>query len=244
MLEKRLYQERPPRHEYRLTEKGLDLWPTIVALMSWGDRYAPPAGRPARPARAPRLRRQRSTSTASARDCGARVTARECTGAAGHRGRLPPKRSRCCAGARGRRRSDQRGALAGHARARHDQVEAGLLSARSRAARRRGSRSRASARRAIPGSPASDSTMPAPSSAGSVRSTTSTHGRPARASRSPLAQTLSVGDQLDLVPGAGERALHARAEQQVGAQHEHPRHRYWARRRRNSSRADWGRPHI
>jgi DNA-binding HxlR family transcriptional regulator len=46
VLEKRLYQERPPRHEYRLTEKGLDLWPTIVALMQWGDRYAVPAGGP------------------------------------------------------------------------------------------------------------------------------------------------------------------------------------------------------
>ncbi len=47
MLEKRLYQEHPPRHEYRLTEKGLDLWPTIVALMHWGDRHAtPPAGPP------------------------------------------------------------------------------------------------------------------------------------------------------------------------------------------------------
>jgi DNA-binding HxlR family transcriptional regulator len=45
VLERCLYQEHPPRHEYRLTEKGLDLWPTIVALMQWGDRYAvPPAG--------------------------------------------------------------------------------------------------------------------------------------------------------------------------------------------------------
>jgi DNA-binding HxlR family transcriptional regulator len=45
VLEKRLYQERPERYEYRLTEKGLDLWPTIVALMQWGDRYAGlPAG--------------------------------------------------------------------------------------------------------------------------------------------------------------------------------------------------------
>jgi DNA-binding HxlR family transcriptional regulator len=47
VLEKRLYQERPRRYEYRLTEKGIDLWPTIVALMRWGDRYAPPAGGPA-----------------------------------------------------------------------------------------------------------------------------------------------------------------------------------------------------
>jgi DNA-binding HxlR family transcriptional regulator len=27
------------RHEYRLTQKGFDLYPTLVALMEWGDRY-------------------------------------------------------------------------------------------------------------------------------------------------------------------------------------------------------------
>jgi DNA-binding HxlR family transcriptional regulator len=27
------------RHEYRLTAKGLDLYPVLVALMEWGDRY-------------------------------------------------------------------------------------------------------------------------------------------------------------------------------------------------------------
>ncbi len=47
VLERRLYQEHPARYEYRLTEKGLDLWPTIVSLMQWGDRYAvPDAGPP------------------------------------------------------------------------------------------------------------------------------------------------------------------------------------------------------
>jgi len=47
VIEKRLYQDRPPRYEYRLTEKGLDLWPAIVGLMNWGDRHAAtPAGPP------------------------------------------------------------------------------------------------------------------------------------------------------------------------------------------------------
>ncbi len=46
VLERRLYRERPPRYEYRLTEKGLDLWPTMVALMKWGDRHAAPAAGP------------------------------------------------------------------------------------------------------------------------------------------------------------------------------------------------------
>ena len=39
LLERRRYQERPPRHEYVLTERGLELWPAIVALMQWGDRH-------------------------------------------------------------------------------------------------------------------------------------------------------------------------------------------------------------
>ncbi len=35
------------RYEYRLTEKGLDLYPILVALMHWGDQYAgQPAGPP------------------------------------------------------------------------------------------------------------------------------------------------------------------------------------------------------
>jgi DNA-binding HxlR family transcriptional regulator len=50
ILERRPYRERPERHEYFLTEKGLDLWPAIVALMQWGDRHLPlpPGGPPMR----------------------------------------------------------------------------------------------------------------------------------------------------------------------------------------------------
>ncbi len=33
------YQDRPPRFEYRLTEKGIDLYPVIVAMLRWGDRW-------------------------------------------------------------------------------------------------------------------------------------------------------------------------------------------------------------
>lgn len=33
------YQDRPLRHEYRLTPKGMDLSPALVALMRWGDRW-------------------------------------------------------------------------------------------------------------------------------------------------------------------------------------------------------------
>ena len=40
ILDRVPYQERPVRHEYRLTAKGRDLSPALVALMRWGDRWA------------------------------------------------------------------------------------------------------------------------------------------------------------------------------------------------------------
>ncbi len=40
------YSERPPRHEYRLTDKGRDLWPVLTAMRRWGDRHAAPNGPP------------------------------------------------------------------------------------------------------------------------------------------------------------------------------------------------------
>jgi DNA-binding HxlR family transcriptional regulator len=33
------YQERPTRYEYRLTEKGLDLFPVMISIVHWGDRH-------------------------------------------------------------------------------------------------------------------------------------------------------------------------------------------------------------
>jgi len=39
ILERVPYHDRPARFEYRLTEKGVDLWPVMIALLQWGDRY-------------------------------------------------------------------------------------------------------------------------------------------------------------------------------------------------------------
>lgn len=39
ILNRRPYQERPARDEYRLTLKGRDLWKVSVALREWGDRW-------------------------------------------------------------------------------------------------------------------------------------------------------------------------------------------------------------
>ncbi len=47
VLRRVAYQEHPVRHEYRLTDKGLDLHPVVMAIVHWGDRhYAGEAGPP------------------------------------------------------------------------------------------------------------------------------------------------------------------------------------------------------
>jgi DNA-binding HxlR family transcriptional regulator len=57
------------RYEYRLTEKGLDLFPIVVALMQWGDRWSAGADGP--------------PVELSHRDCGDRLAV-ELRCAAGH----------------------------------------------------------------------------------------------------------------------------------------------------------------
>jgi DNA-binding HxlR family transcriptional regulator len=44
ILERRPYQDRPLRHEYVLTEKGLGLQPVLLSLVAWGDRWMDEAG--------------------------------------------------------------------------------------------------------------------------------------------------------------------------------------------------------
>jgi DNA-binding HxlR family transcriptional regulator len=39
ILERVAYSERPPRSEYRLTDKGRELAVPLLALMQWGDRH-------------------------------------------------------------------------------------------------------------------------------------------------------------------------------------------------------------
>ena len=46
VLEKVPYQQRPVRYEYRLTAKGADLSPALIALMRWGDHWYAAAGPP------------------------------------------------------------------------------------------------------------------------------------------------------------------------------------------------------
>ena len=39
VLEKRRYQDHPPRYEYRLTERGHELYPALIALITWGEKW-------------------------------------------------------------------------------------------------------------------------------------------------------------------------------------------------------------
>lgn len=47
VLTKVAYQQNPVRYEYRLTQKGLDLYPVIMSIVHWGDVHmADRKGRP------------------------------------------------------------------------------------------------------------------------------------------------------------------------------------------------------
>ena len=47
MLRRVEYQQRPVRHEYRLTDKGRDVYPILAALAAWGERWlSGPEGTP------------------------------------------------------------------------------------------------------------------------------------------------------------------------------------------------------
>ncbi|WP_310620470.1 winged helix-turn-helix transcriptional regulator [Flexibacterium corallicola] len=39
IISRTVYRERPVRHEYWLTEKGLGLWPVFVTMKNWGDQW-------------------------------------------------------------------------------------------------------------------------------------------------------------------------------------------------------------
>ncbi len=44
LLEQRRYSDKPPRHEYVLTERGRDFQPVLWALLAWGNKHFAPEG--------------------------------------------------------------------------------------------------------------------------------------------------------------------------------------------------------
>lgn len=92
VLRKERYQERPPRSEYRLTEKGLELYGVIVTLAEWGDRHM--AGRNGPPVeRVHRACGHATTLRLTCEHCGDAVTARDMTARPATRGTKAPRRA-------------------------------------------------------------------------------------------------------------------------------------------------------
>ena len=74
ILDKVAYQERPVRHEYRLTERGRALHPVITSLLAWGDDWmADPDGPPVTLLHRPCGHEMTPVPTCP--ECGAEVTA-------------------------------------------------------------------------------------------------------------------------------------------------------------------------
>ena len=72
IFERRQYQERPPRHEYVLTDKGRGLWRVLAHLLMWGDQHYVAEGGP------PRILRHRRCGgrldfTLRCKKCGAEI---------------------------------------------------------------------------------------------------------------------------------------------------------------------------
>jgi DNA-binding HxlR family transcriptional regulator len=42
LFERCQYSDRPPRHEYRLTQRGRDFFPVLASLGTWGHRHVAP----------------------------------------------------------------------------------------------------------------------------------------------------------------------------------------------------------
>jgi len=75
VLRKQAYQDNPPRYEYRLTDKGRDLWPVLTALRQWGDKHAAPNGPPVKVTH--RACGHAAELELHCAHCGAKVTARD-----------------------------------------------------------------------------------------------------------------------------------------------------------------------
>lgn len=88
VLERRPYQRRPTRHEYRLTPKGLDLYPVVLGLRGWGERWLDSgAGSPVRLVHKPCGHETTPTLTCSA--CGEPLEARAVRPLVGERSPSP-----------------------------------------------------------------------------------------------------------------------------------------------------------
>ena len=89
VLVRERYQQRPPREHYRATQKGMELYPVLLALMNWGDRWY--SGEAGPPARIHHLTcGQDTTAVAACAYCGDPLTVNNTTQLPGPGGRTGP----------------------------------------------------------------------------------------------------------------------------------------------------------
>jgi DNA-binding HxlR family transcriptional regulator len=89
VLARERYQERPPREHYLATAKGKELFPVLLALMKWGDRWY--SGEDGPPARIHHLDCDHDTTPVSAcAHCGGELTVDNTTQRPGPGGRIGP----------------------------------------------------------------------------------------------------------------------------------------------------------
>ncbi|WP_214416295.1 winged helix-turn-helix transcriptional regulator [Sphaerisporangium fuscum] len=89
ILVRERYRERPPREHYRATAKGEELYPVLLALMNWGDRWY--SGEDGPPARVHHLScGQDTTPVTVCGHCGEPLTVGNTTQVPGPGGRVGP----------------------------------------------------------------------------------------------------------------------------------------------------------
>jgi DNA-binding HxlR family transcriptional regulator len=77
VLERVPYQDNPPRHEYRPTPKGRDLWLVVTAMRQWGEKWEPLAAGPATRLVHKDGCGKTMTVVPTCSECGATVTSRD-----------------------------------------------------------------------------------------------------------------------------------------------------------------------
>jgi DNA-binding HxlR family transcriptional regulator len=76
VLDKRRYHDHPPRYEYRLTERGHELYPAMIALIGWGEKWLKTDQGPAT-VRTHKACNHRLSLVPTCAACGEAVTARD-----------------------------------------------------------------------------------------------------------------------------------------------------------------------
>jgi DNA-binding HxlR family transcriptional regulator len=86
LLQRVRYSAHPPRHEYRPTAKAADLYPVLLALMAWGDRWYSPEP----PVRLRHRCGQETVATVTCAQCGEPLTSEDTEELPGPGGRVGP----------------------------------------------------------------------------------------------------------------------------------------------------------